>query len=124
MNSQWKKLGLLYCPSGTGRHPKLTSHAANPLPIHIRGDVYRIFYSGRGVDNRSSVGAVDVDIIARRVVQEHDNPFFVHGSQGSFYADGVSIGNCYEADGVQYMLFMGWQNPRDGHWRGDRKSVV
>lgn len=118
MKKNWEKLGLLYCPSGSDRHPKLLSHAANPLPVLIDGDVYRVFFSGRDADNRSSVGAVDIDIVNRKIIHEHSLPFFEHGLEGSFYADGVSIGNCYEVNGVQYMLFMGWQNPKGGHWRG------
>lgn len=124
MNNKWVKLGLLYCPAGTGRHPKLSSHAANPLPVLIEGDVYRIFFSGRDADNRSSVGAVDIDILKRKVIQEHTQPFFEYGPKGSFYADGVSIGSCYEVNGVRYMLFMGWQIPQGGHWRGDVGRLV
>jgi hypothetical protein len=124
MKNKWKKLGLLYCPSTTNQHPKLMSHAANPLPVFIGGDVYRIFFSGRDVDNRSSVGAVDIDIVSRKIIQEHTHPFFEHGPEDSFYADGVSIGNCYEVDGVRYMLFMGWQNPQGGHWRGDIGRLI
>lgn len=116
---KWQKLGLLYCPPGTNRHPKLLSHAANPLPVLIDGDVYRVFFSGRDAANRSSVGAVDVDIVRGQVVREHSHPFFENGAEGSFYRDGVSIGNCYEVDGKRYMLFMGWQIPQGGHWRGD-----
>jgi hypothetical protein len=119
MIKPWKKLGQLYVPTDRGRHPKLISHAANPLPIHITGDIYRIFFSGRDENNRSSVGAVDVDIVQRKVLVDHYFPFFEHGPIGSFYADGVSIGNCYEANGIKYMLFMGWQTPVHGHWRGD-----
>ncbi|MBA3580920.1 MAG: hypothetical protein H0W44_00545 [Gammaproteobacteria bacterium] len=124
MKRRWQKIGLLYCPFGANRHPKLLSHAANPLAVFIEKDVYRIFFSGRDADNRSSVGAVDIDIVSRKVIQEHRNPFFEHGSEGSFYRDGISIGNCYEANGVQYMLFMGWQNPKDGHWRGDIGRLI
>jgi hypothetical protein len=124
MSFQWKKLGRLYCPSETGRHPKLLSHAANPLPVLMNGDIYRIFYSGRDAGNRSSVGAVDIDIVKRKVIQEHIQPFFEHGSDTSFFSDGVSIGNCYEVDGKRYMLFMGWQSPKDGHWRGDIGRLV
>ena len=124
MRNKWRKLGLLYCPSGTNRHPKLLTHAANPLPVLIDGDIYRVFFSARDADNRSSVGAVDIDIISRKVIQEHSHPFFENGPEGSFYADGVSIGNCYEVGGVNYMLFMGWQNPKGGHWRGDIGRLV
>lgn len=119
MTHRWEKLGLLYCPSGDRRHPKLLSHAANPLPVHMEADVYRVYFSGRDAHQRSSVGAVDIDIVKRQVVKEHAEPFFEHGPAGSFYADGVSVGNCYEANGHMHMLFMGWQNPPDAHWRGD-----
>lgn len=121
---QWKKLGLLYCPSEVGQHPKLLSHAANPLPILLDGDVYRIFFSGRDVENRSSVGAVDIDIVKLKVIQRYDQPFFENGPEDSFYAAGVSIGNCYEVNGKRYMLFMGWQTPEKDHWRGEIGRLV
>jgi hypothetical protein len=124
MSRRWQKLGLLYSPTSNNRHPKLVSHAANPLPVHLEGDVYRVFFSGRDAGNRSSVGAVDIDIVQREVIKEHHQPFFQHGPEGSFYADGVSIGNCYEVDGVRYILFMGWQSPTDGHWRGDIGRLI
>lgn len=124
MIGKWRKLGLLYCPAGSDRHPKLLSHAANPLPIGMGGDVYRIFFSARDADNRSSVGAVDIDIVKRQLVTEHRQPFFEHGGPGSFYADGVSIGNCYESASTRYILFMGWQNPEAGHWRGDVGRLI
>ena len=116
---QWRKLGHLYCPAAHGRHPALLTHAANPLPVHLHGDVYRVFYSGRDIANRSSVGAVDVDLVRREVVLDHPEPFFLRGPKGSFFADGVSIGNCYEVGGKRYMLFMGWQAPEGQQWRGD-----
>jgi hypothetical protein len=97
----------------------LLSHAANPLPVHLEGDIFRIFFSGRDAENRSSVGAVDIDIENRAVVATYDTPFLEHGPEGSFFEAGVSIGNCYEVDGQRFMLFMGWQNPPGGHWRGD-----
>lgn len=124
MKQHWRKLGHLYSPKAECRHPKLVSHAANPLPVHIDGDVYRVFYSGRDQHSRSSVGAVDIDLVKRHVVQEYREPFFEHGLAGSFFSDGVSIGNCYEVNGVRYMLFMGWQNPVGGHWRGDIGRLV
>ena len=124
MSANWRKLGLLYNPTGARRHPKLSSHAANPLPVLIDEDVYRIFYSARDVKQRSSVGAVDIDIIKRQIIEEHSQPFFEHGPEGSFFADGVSIGNCYEVKGVVYMLFMGWQSAQEDHWRGDIGRLI
>lgn len=124
MTKLWKKLGQLYVPRVGSLHPKLNSHAANPLPVHMTGDVYRIFFSGRDDQNRSSVGAVDIDIGRRKVIDAHHYPFFEHGQVGSFYSDGVSIGNCYDVNGIKYMLFMGWQNSPSGHWRGDIGRLI
>jgi hypothetical protein len=119
---RWKKMGQLYCPRSV--HPKLGSHAANPLAVLLEGDIYRVFFSGRDNENRSSVGFVDVDVARRKVVYVHDEPVFEHGSEGTFFSHGVSIGNCYEAAGKRYILFMGWQCPPGGHWRGDIGRLV
>lgn len=113
----WRKLGLVYQPQGT--HAKLLSHAANPLPIFLHDDIYRVFFSGRDAENRSSVGAVDIDVVQRKVVREYRDPWFTHGPEGSFYEAGVSIGNDYEAEGKRFIGFMGWQNQQGSHWRGD-----
>ena len=118
----WKKLGQVYSPEPI--HPKLMSHAANPLPIHLEGDVFRVFYSSRDEKKRSSVGYVDLDIEESKVVYAHNEPVFEYGPEGSFYSDGVSIGNCYEVDGIRYILFMGWRNPPDGHWHGEVGRLI
>lgn len=115
--ARWKKLGQVYDPVPKG--PLLRSHAANPVPVHLRGDVFRVFYSGRDADNRSSVGAVDIDIARACVVQDHPAVQFAHGAPDTCYRDGVSIGCQYRAGGRHWMLFMGWQTPPDAHWRGD-----
>lgn len=124
MDKMWVKLGQIFSDDDIPGHPQLMAYAANPLAVHLEGDVYRIFYSSRDIRNRSSVGAVDVDIIQKKIVHKETKPLFCHGAAGSFYADGVSIGNCYEVNGVRYILFMGWQTPPDAHWRGDIGRLI
>ena len=119
---RWVKLGRLYEPRAV--HPKLVTHAANPLAMPLDGDLFRIFYSGRDADNRSSVGCVDIDIARRTVELVHSRPAFGHGPEGSFHSHGVSLGNCYEASGRRFMLFMGWQRPSGEHWRGDIGRLI
>ena len=120
----WKKLGRIFDPTKNINHPKLLTHSANPLPIHLRGDIFRIFYSARDVYNRSSVGAVDIDIMRKNVVTDHKAPVFEYDPKSNYYSHGVSIGNHYEVSGIKYILFMGWQNPSDGHWRGDIGRLI
>jgi len=114
---KWEKLGNLYHPSPI--HPKLLTHASNPLPVFLEGDIYRIYYSGRDSANRSSVGFVDVDIMKRKIIYIHKNPAFEFGPENSFYSHGVSIGNSYNIGRKRYILFMGWRCDPDQHWRGE-----
>ncbi|OUL88684.1 hypothetical protein [Paraburkholderia hospita] len=114
---KWKKLGRLY--SADPIHPKLLSHAANPLPILLADDVFRIFFSGRDAENKSSVGFVDIDIVTKKIINVSDRPVFEYGPAGSYYSHGVSIGNGYEVEGEKYILFMGWHFPVGQHWRGE-----
>ena len=119
---RWKKLGRLFKPNST--HPKLHTHAANPLAIPIERNIYRVFFSGRDKQNRSSIGAVDIDLIERKVVQTFKEPFFLHGPENSFFEHGVSIGNCYKTRNGRFILFMGWQNPDGEHWRGEVGRLI
>jgi hypothetical protein len=114
---KWRKLGQIYKHSSN--HPKMISHASNPLAVHLQDDTFRIFFSTRDDTQRSSVGAVDIDIIKRTIVHKHDQPFCAHGPPGSYYESGISVGGTYSSNGNTYMLFMGWQSPQSQHWRGD-----
>jgi hypothetical protein len=119
---RWSKLGRLYVPQSV--HPKLATHAANPLAVSLAEDIYRIFFSGRDGQNRSSIGFVDVDIVRREVVYICDRPVFEFGPVNSFYSHGVSIGNCYEGSGQRYIVFMGWQRREGNRWRGEIGRLI
>ena len=116
---EWKKLGIVYQPKIDKNHPKLITHAANPLPVHIHDDMYRIYYNGRDKKNRSSVGAIDFDIRKKEIVKNFNEPVFIHGEENSFYSHGVSIGCKYRIKNMHYILFMGWHIPEGRHWRGE-----
>lgn len=117
----WHRLGRLFDPeTQLPDHPLLHSHAANPLAVQIDGDLFRVFFSARDAGRRSSVGAVDIDIARRRVERVLPEPVIPYGLPGQFHADGISVGCLHvDATGDRSILFMGWQTPPDGHWRGD-----
>lgn len=121
MISNWAYHGLVYqLPDArTDRHEKLVSHTSNPLAVHMKGDVYRVFYSGRDAQNRSSVGAVDMDMRRFEVVAEHQNPFAKHGAEGAFDHAGISIGCEFIRNDGRYLTYMAWQTMGLDHWRGD-----
>jgi hypothetical protein len=114
---KWLKLGQIYHVSS--HYPETISHASNPLAVHLGGDIFRIFYSGRNKDNKSSISFVDIDILKKQIVYDPKKAIFRFGKPDSFYSHGVSIGNLYEEKGHKYILFMGWQIRNNEHWRGD-----
>ena len=116
----WKKLGLIFNPyEYLSRNEKLLTHASNPLAVKIESNIYRIFYSSRDANNRSSVGGFDFDIDKLKVIHNFELPFFCYGNSESYYSAGVSIGSYYENSNGKFILFMAWQNPEGQHWRGD-----
>lgn len=114
---KWKKIGQVYHCNIP--HFLLKTHASNPLAVHLEEDIYRIYFSGRDIDNKSSVGFVDMDILTHKIINECTSPIFTYGSADFFYSHGVSVGNQYEENDVQNILFMGWNIPKNEHWRGD-----
>lgn len=113
----WEKLGRIYEPGRLGG--SLKTHASNPVALHLSGNVFRIYFSGRDHQQRSSVGFFDFDIAERLILNECANAVFTFGPTSSFYSHGVSIGCWYEVEGVRYIPFMGWHIPNGGHWRGE-----
>jgi hypothetical protein len=114
----WNKLGKIF--EFQSINDDLLTHASNPLAIHLTGDIYRVFFSGRDKDNKSSVGYVDIDIELRRILSVCDEATFkVSNEYGAFFSHGISVGNCYRNNDKNYILFMAWQIPNNGHWRGD-----
>ncbi|MCC6253174.1 MAG: hypothetical protein IT238_12015 [Bacteroidia bacterium] len=114
---KWKKLGQVFRMEEI--HPLLKTHASNPLPVCLHGNIYRVFFSGRDDNNKSSVGFVDIDIITLKVVNLCNKPVLEYGAENSYFSHGISIGNMYSQKEIQYILFMGWNIRNNEHWRGD-----
>ena len=114
---EWRKLGQIYHCKPIDEY--LVSHASNPLAVHLQEDVYRIFFSGRDNDNKSSVGYVDINILKKEIINTCKEVVFSYGTEDSFYSHGISIGNMYNVKDTNYIQFMAWQIRNNGHWRGD-----
>ena len=117
---RWVRLGRVFDPASVLRpHPKLLTHAANPVAISLGGSVVQFLYSGRDDRNRSSVGRVDVDVDSLAVIDVGDFPLLEHGPNESWYRDGIGIGNAFPDGPDTRIGFMAWQSSGLAHWRGD-----
>lgn len=104
---KWKKLGRIYdpdCFQGEGY-----SHGANPFPVHIEDDIYRIFYNIRDERNRSHITYLDLDIGTRRIEKVSSLPLISPGRPGLFDDSGCSLGCILDMpDGRKYIYYVGW----------------
>ncbi|CAM4043076.1 hypothetical protein FLAN108750_07160 [Flavobacterium antarcticum] len=112
----WNKLGNIFDSS---KHNEIISHASNPVAIKLKDNIYRIFFSTRNQERKSSVAFIDIDIISLEVVGTLSKIVFKYGANESFYSHGVSIGNCYTQADKNFILFMGWQLRENEHWKGE-----
>ena len=80
---EWKKLGQIYFCKPIDYF--LQTHAANPLAIFLKDDLYRVFFSGRSKENKSSVGYVDIDIIKKEIITVCNKSIFTHGYNNIFF---------------------------------------
>jgi len=113
----WKKLGQIHHCKPIDEY--LLSHASNPLAVHLKDDLFRVFFSGRDRENKSSVGYVDLDIVKQIALDTCEQVVAKYGNEYSFYSHGISIGNMYQVEDKNYIQFMAWQIRDGGHWRGD-----
>ena len=115
--SYWKKIGLIYELS-TEKDDYLVSHASNPTAIEIKDGVFRVYFSARDIENRSSVSAFDLDLKNYKIINEFNSPLFKFDKTSNFFPDGVSVSSIYNVENINYLTFMGWINKEDEHWRG------
>lgn len=103
----WRKLGHIYAPDG--RLPWARAYAANPVAEHIEGNRFRIYFSTRDEENRSSIGYIEIDIAdPGTILHEAEEPVLRPGDLAMFDDSGASIGCIVPVDGKRYLYYMGW----------------
>ena len=102
----WKKLGLIFAPSGCDW---MKTHAQNPLPEDLGDGRYRVHFAARDGQNRAHGGYFVFDIRNPRTVLEvSDVPTIGLGSLGAFDDCGVMPSGLVEWHGKKLMYYTGW----------------
>lgn len=112
----WRKLGWIFCASG--QHDWMQTHAANPVAEHLHDDRFRIYFSCRDRDNRSSIGFVEIDLKQpQEILRISEQPVVSPGEWGTFDDSGASMG-CLLHDGDRRLLYyLGWNLGVTVPWR-------
>lgn len=113
---KWEKLGLIFCPNN--QHEWMISHAANAVAEPLEGDLYRIYFSCRDAQNRSSIGYVVIDLTEpSKVLQISNQPVLSSGELGTFDDSGASMGCLVTVEDQRYLYYLGWNLGVTVPWR-------
>ncbi|PRN01354.1 hypothetical protein [Aliarcobacter cryaerophilus] len=110
---KWKKLGLIFDP--TDRFDWMQTHATTPMPVHLEGDVYRVFFSTRNKLNQNQTAFVDIDINnPKEILNISKEPVFTLGKLGHFDCDGVYATCIIRVGDKLYLYYGGWNAGQRG----------
>ena len=103
----WRKLGHVYAPDGNKAW--MRTHAANPVAEHICNNRFRVYFSTRDAQNRSSISFIEIDLNdSARVLREAETPVLSPGELAMFDDSGCSIGSILKLGETRYLYYMGW----------------
>jgi len=103
----WKKLGLIYLPSG--EVDWMRSHAAVPIAHHLKDDRFRIFFTARDLANRSHTSYVEIDLNdPSLILNMAENPVLTPGSLGEFDDSGAMASWLTKSGNELYLYYIGW----------------
>lgn len=107
MSNKWKKLGLVFCPSGEA--PWMQSHAAVPIAESLGGDLFKIYFSSRDEFNRSFTSYAVIDINRpNHIVELSTNPVLAPGGLGEFDDSGAMATWFTSYNGKKLLYYIGW----------------
>jgi len=104
---KWRKIGRVFVADG--HYDWMVSHASNPVPEHVEGDIFRIYFSCRDANNRSSIGFVLIDLNNPLEPLEISNkPLLSPGEVGLFDDSGVTVSCIVQVGEERYLYYLGW----------------
>jgi hypothetical protein len=111
MLMDWRKLGLVYCPTGEFAWARQYAHL--PTPILFSPEIIRVYFAGLDEAKFGRIGYVDVDANQpTRVLTVSREPVLDLGEPGAFDDCGVNP-SCVVRVGDRWrMYYIGWQRSR------------
>lgn len=103
----WRRLGLVYAPSGEREF--LVSHASVPFAEPIEGGLHRIWFSPRDAANRSFVASLVIDLARPdRILDLAAAPALGPGPVGAFDDSGAMMSWIAGTGDARRLYYIGW----------------
>ena len=105
---RWRKLGLVYRPSGELAWARQYAHL--PTPVQIDPDLIRIYYAGLNELQHGSIGYIDVAATdPLKILDVGIEPVLQPGEGGLFDDSGVNPSCVLRIGSAWRMYYIGWQ---------------
>jgi predicted GH43/DUF377 family glycosyl hydrolase len=104
---RWEKKGLIYQPDKAISW--MYSHCQLPVADCIGGDIYRVYFASRTLQQRSHIGFVEIDITnPSTIIKVSKEPVLKPGLIGCFDEHGVYPSSIVNFKGKKYLYYIGW----------------
>lgn len=104
---KWKKLGLVFCPSG--KIPWMRSHASLPIAENLNDDLFKIYFSSRDQFDRSFTGYLIIDITRPNcIIELSTKPVLIPGELGEFDDSGAMATWLTSYKRKKFLYYIGW----------------
>jgi hypothetical protein len=104
---RWRKLGLLFAPSGD--LDWMRTHAAVPFAEPIAGGLFRVYFSGRDREQRSHTCELTMELgSSPRVLDVSSVPVLAPGELGCFDDSGAMLSWVTPNGKNRHMYYIGW----------------
>lgn len=107
MSAKWRKLGLVYSPSG--ERSWMQTHAAVPIAENIGGDFFKIYFSSRDKKNQSFTNYLIINLNQpQKVLEFSSEPVVGPGGLGEFDDSGAMASWLVQYEGKRLLYYIGW----------------
>lgn len=104
---KWIKKGQIF--NSNNNYPWMQTHASLPIVDHLENDLFRIYFSTRDLQNRSSIGFVEINIHEpKKILKISKNPVFSIGKLGTFDDSGVMASCLVKNADKKFLYYLGW----------------
>lgn len=104
---RWIKLGRIFCASG--QTPLMAKGGRAPVPLHLHGDNFRIFFGALDLEGRSSIFYCDIELKDNfKILDVNTQPILTRGNYGYFDDNGISPSCLIAHENLVYLYTIGF----------------
>lgn len=105
---KWEKVGQIFCADNDSE--MMVGYGRMPTPMHLKDDVFRIYFESRTKENIAHPYFVDIDLNEpTKIIQKNTSPLLKCGEVGTFDDNGITPFTIIKHSPSKiWMYYAGW----------------